>query len=94
VKETCTDSLSATSRSRTESAIRSFPIAMYVAVWAMACTAPLYSSDWPRFRGPNGTGVSADRGLPAEIDRDKNVLWWAKVPPGNSRQSSWAGASS
>ncbi len=36
----------------------------------LACTAFLSASDWPRFRGPNGTGVSTDRGLPEEIDRD------------------------
>lgn len=40
--------------------------------------------DWPRFRGPNGTGVSSDRGLPAEIDRNKNLLWSVKIPEGNS----------
>jgi outer membrane protein assembly factor BamB len=44
----------------------------------------LHASDWPRFRGPNGTGVSPDRGLPAEIGRNKNVLWSAKLPAGNS----------
>src|SRR5262245_30820506 len=41
-------------------------------------------SDWSRFRGPNGTGVSPHRGLPAEIDRGKNVLWSVKIPKGNS----------
>lgn len=50
----------------------------------LACTAFLSASDWPRFRGPNGTGVSTDRGLPEEIDRDKNVLWSTATPKGNS----------
>ncbi len=44
----------------------------------------LAASDWTRFRGPNGTGVSPERGLPAEISRDRNVLWQAKTPRGNS----------
>jgi outer membrane protein assembly factor BamB len=41
-------------------------------------------SDWPRFRGPNGAGISPDRGLPAELSRDRNVLWKAKTPKGHS----------
>ncbi|MGH8247119.1 MAG: PQQ-binding-like beta-propeller repeat protein, partial [Gammaproteobacteria bacterium] len=44
----------------------------------------LPASDWPRFRGPNGTGVSPDRGLPAEISRDRNTVWKTKTPKGNS----------
>jgi len=58
-----------------------------VAVAYFVITATLSASDWPRFRGPNGTGVSiesGDSGLPAEIDRAKNVLWSAETPQGNS----------
>jgi len=44
----------------------------------------LAASDWPRFRGLNGTGISADSGLPAGISRDRNVLWKAKTPKGHS----------
>lgn len=44
----------------------------------------LYASDWPRFRGPNGAGISADHGLPSELSRDRNVRWKAKVPQGHS----------
>jgi outer membrane protein assembly factor BamB len=44
----------------------------------------LFASDWPRFRGPNGTGVSSDHGLPKEIGPDRNVLWKAKTPQGHS----------
>lgn len=42
------------------------------------------ASDWVRFRGPNGTGVSADHGLPTEIDRHKGVVWSTKLPKGHS----------
>ena len=41
-------------------------------------------SDWPRFRGDNGIGISQDQGLPARIDKDKNVIWKVKIPAGNS----------
>ncbi len=43
-----------------------------------------FASDWPRYRGPNGTGVSADRNLPSEIGKDRNVVWSAKIPRGNA----------
>lgn len=42
------------------------------------------ASDWPRFRGPNGTGISPDRGLPAEISKDRNVLGKTKTLNGHS----------
>jgi outer membrane protein assembly factor BamB len=54
-----------------------------VLIW-LACTTILSASDWPRFRGPNGTGVSPDLGLPGEIDQGKNVAWSIKIPKGNS----------
>jgi hypothetical protein len=54
----------------------------------LACLLPLllgvpamYSADWPRFRGPDGSGVSESRGLPAEFGPNKNVVWKAVVPP-------------
>src|SRR5690242_6894443 len=37
------------------------------------------AADWPRFRGPNGTGVSSDKDLPVEW-ADKNVLFKTKLP--------------
>jgi len=49
----------------------------------LAC-ATLAASDWPRFRGPNGTGISPDRHLPAEIGKNRNVLWTQKTLKGNS----------
>jgi len=44
----------------------------------------LLASDWPQFRGPNGTGVSADTGLPAEMSPGKNVFWKTALPSGFS----------
>jgi len=40
--------------------------------------------EWTRFRGPNGTGVSAEKGLPAEISKDRGVLWRTATLKGNS----------
>lgn len=42
-------------------------------------------SDWPGFRGPNGQGVSSDRGLPATWTDKENVVWKVELPaPGTS----------
>lgn len=57
---------------------------------AVACLVVLLFSDafpddgWMRFRGPNGTGVSNETGLPVEIGREKNCLWKTPLPPGHS----------
>lgn len=42
------------------------------------------ADDWTQFRGPNGTGVSETRNLPAEFGPNKNVIWKAELPPGHS----------
>jgi outer membrane protein assembly factor BamB len=59
-------------------------IVLKAAATYFVLTTTLTASDWPRFRGPNGTGVSPDQGLPKEIDIDKNVLWSVEVPQGHS----------
>jgi len=42
------------------------------------------AQDWPRFRGPNGTGVSETTGLPVEFGPDKNLVWRREIPFGRS----------
>jgi outer membrane protein assembly factor BamB len=47
-------------------------------------------SNWPAWRGPNGTGVSEDRGLPLKWSASENVRWKAPLPgPGNSTPIVW-----
>ena len=41
-------------------------------------------TDWSRFRGPNGSGISETKGLPAEFGPDKNVIWKTELPQGFS----------
>ncbi len=43
-----------------------------------------FAEEWSQFRGPNGSGVSASTGLPAEFGPDKNVVWKTPLPPGHS----------
>ena len=43
------------------------------------------ASDWPRFRGPNGAGVSSDTGVPVQFGERKNLHWKVEIPgSGNS----------
>src|SRR5262249_17374134 len=42
------------------------------------------AEDWSQFRGPNGTGLSTNTGLPTEFGPNKNVLWKTELPPGHS----------
>jgi outer membrane protein assembly factor BamB len=39
---------------------------------------------WSRFRGPNGSGISAATNVPAEFGPAKNLLWRTPLPPGHS----------
>jgi outer membrane protein assembly factor BamB len=61
---------------------RSFGLGMLaVAVCTMAM-----ASDWPRFHGPNGSGISADKQpLPSAWSETENLKWKVKLPgPGSS----------
>jgi outer membrane protein assembly factor BamB len=62
-----------------------------LAPWLPAALAGLLAlaaaaaSDWPRFRGPNGTGASADKDIPIQWSEKENILWKAALPGhGNS----------
>lgn len=47
-------------------------------------------ADWPRFRGPNGSGVSTDTGLPTKWSATKNVVWETTLPgSGASSPITW-----
>jgi outer membrane protein assembly factor BamB len=57
---------------------------MPVLLVLMLLRAPASAEDWPRFRGPNGSGVSTSRNVPAEFGPAKNLVWRAPLPPGHS----------
>lgn len=46
--------------------------------------APLAATEWKRFRGPNGSGVSSATQVPNEFGPETNVAWKATVPFGRS----------
>lgn len=47
-------------------------------------TAVCQAENWPRFRGVNGSGVSASVDLPQQLGPDTNVLWQCKMKRGSS----------
>lgn len=46
----------------------------------VAATTAATAGDWLQFRGPNGSGVSTEKGLPDTWAADKNVAWKVEVP--------------
>ena len=50
---------------------------------------PPMAAQWPRFRGPNGSGVSETDKPPTTFGPSSNRLWQAPVPPGHSSPSIW-----
>ena len=50
---------------------------------------PANAQDWTRFRGPNGTGVSEAKTIPAQWT-EKNIRWKIELPgPGHSSPVIW-----
>lgn len=38
------------------------------------------AGNWPRFRGPNGTGVAADKNVPVKFSASDGILWKTPIP--------------
>jgi outer membrane protein assembly factor BamB len=62
-----------------------------LAAWAATgWVGTAQAGNWPRFRGPNGTGLALDKGVPVEWSADKGVLWKTELPgQGNSSPVIW-----
>ena len=84
IQKTLTPAFSrSTGRGRAVPVTLGFALCLAVAIsTAVRAQAP---ADWPRFRGPNGTGVAADgANPPITFAPDKHVAWKTPVPPGHS----------
>ncbi len=54
---------------------------MYRQVAAAAVFVALFAAaDWTRFRGPDGTGISEDTGLPTTWSATENLVWKTTLP--------------
>src|SRR5688572_23408610 len=38
------------------------------------------AADWPQFRGPKGSAVSTETGLPTTWSASENIIWQTKLP--------------
>jgi outer membrane protein assembly factor BamB len=60
-------------------------ILILTAVLLGGSAAAAQASDWLRFRGPDGSGVAEDKGLPVTWSADANIAWKTELPgPGGS----------
>jgi len=55
-----------------------------LALALLAFSLSARAEDWTRFRGPNGSGISNDKGFPTEFNKEKNLLWRTPVRAGKS----------
>jgi outer membrane protein assembly factor BamB len=64
----------------------SIRLARFLSPICLLLLASSYSraEDWTRFRGPNGSGISNETGIPAEFGPEKNVVWKTPLPGGLS----------
>ncbi|MGC1274820.1 MAG: PQQ-binding-like beta-propeller repeat protein [Planctomycetaceae bacterium] len=54
---------------------------------------PAAAGDWPAWRGPLGTGIADETGVPVEWSATKSVKWKTPLPgPGNSTPIVWKDA--
>jgi outer membrane protein assembly factor BamB len=62
------------------SPLRSCVTALLFAVLCVSLCSPLSAADWPRFRGPDSSGISSDTKIPTEWDDKKNLKWKLQLP--------------
>jgi outer membrane protein assembly factor BamB len=56
---------------------------------ALSLSGHTLAGNWPRFRGPNGTGMAAQQDLPVRWE-ENNILWKTALPgAGNSSPIVW-----
>jgi outer membrane protein assembly factor BamB len=50
------------------------------AAWLLQGTSQICAADWPQFRGPDGSAVSPEKGLPTRWGPTENIRWKADLP--------------
>jgi len=68
---------------------RRWPAVIPTLAMATFVSTGAWGSDWPRFRGPNGTGIAHDKNVPIQWT-EANTLWKTAIPgQGNSSPIVW-----
>jgi outer membrane protein assembly factor BamB len=68
------------------------PLGLFLALTLCALTPhnPALGDNWPRFRGPNGTGISTDNKVPVKWSARDGILWKTALPgTGHSSPIVW-----
>jgi hypothetical protein len=56
----------------------------------LTLTVPAFAANWPGWRGPTGTGTTADKELPLTWTTSENIRWRTELPErGNSSPIVW-----
>ncbi len=45
-----------------------------------SCTLTSRADNWPQWRGPHGSGISTEKGIPTQWTTDEHVVWRAPMP--------------
>lgn len=53
---------------------------LFVGMLLVVAAFHLNAENWPRFRGPTGQGISAEKNLPVSWSADSKVVWKTAVP--------------
>jgi hypothetical protein len=59
-------------------------MALSAALALTTTVASAQTTEWSRFRGPNGVGIVPDTGYPTEFSPERNLVWRSAVRPGKS----------
>src|SRR5215207_6150444 len=61
------------------------PVRRTAALLLLLAPVAALAADWPRFPGPDGSGVSPEKGVPLTWSRTDNIAWKTDLPgPGAS----------
>ena len=47
---------------------------------ALSFAGPVAAADWPGFRGPDGSGIAADKGTPVTWSAKESIAWKTEMP--------------
>ena len=60
------ESLTSSNKHQEKKLMRRFLASIALLVFFFSSDRGVHASDWPRFRGPNGTGISSDKEIPVQ----------------------------